>query len=102
MNGTKRTKQRTSSEKRILLAAVRQWSRGVLASTNIRATVASVDIVPSSGRNNRTVGQFGCSWSNTKNAAIENVTRIRKLSAQIARFKFIALLDAGNATLGRW
>ena len=41
MNGTKRTKQRTSSEKRILLAAVQPWSRGVLASTNTRATVAT-------------------------------------------------------------
>ena len=99
MYGTKRTKQRTSSEKRILLAAVQPWSRRVLASTISRATVASVETVPSSGRNNRTAGQLGCIWSSTNNAVIENATRIRRLRAQIARLKFTTLSDAGKAAL---
>jgi len=99
MYGTKRIKQRTSSEKRILLAAVQPWSRGVLASTISRPTVARVETVPNIGTNSRTEGQLGCIWSTTNNSVIENVTRIRKLRAEIASFKFTTLLDAGKATL---
>src|SRR6188508_1947550 len=99
MNGMKRIRLRTSSEYRIFLPAVPAWSPRVLAKTISRTTVASVDTVPSRGRNNITVGQLGWSWSNTSNAVIENATRIRKLRAQVARFKFTTLSDGGKAEL---
>src|SRR5271154_4441003 len=101
MYGTKRIKQRTSSEKRILLAAGQSWSRGVLASMISRATVARVETVPRTGRYIRTVGQPGRIWSTTNNTVIVSATRISRLRAQIARFKLTTLLDNGKATLCR-
>ena len=71
MYGTKKIKQRMSSEQRILLATVHPWSRRILACKTSRAMVASVETIPRSGRYIRTTGQLGCIWSSTNNVVIE-------------------------------